>query len=79
VMRDTQTPITENDAQDFFHTVVPVLICDWVLLDGAWEHRVKQAQARLERAGVRIQMANVASKRRGGLEAFLVELERARS
>jgi hypothetical protein len=75
VMRDTKTPITANDAQDFFHAMVPVLVCDWVLLDGAWENRVRQTQARWEKANVRIQIANVASKRRGGLETFLGELE----
>lgn|SRR5574337_1951195 len=75
LIRDTKTTIEPNDAQDFFHTVIPVAYCDWVLLDKYWEEQVERVRARLQRAGVSIPIARVFSKKANGIEQFLKVLE----
>jgi len=75
LIRDRKTLIEPNDAQDFFHTVIPVLHCDWVFLDKYWEEQVEHVRARLQRAGVSIPMARVFSKKANGIEQFLEVLE----
>jgi hypothetical protein len=74
LMRDRTTAITPNDAMDFFHTIVPVAYCDFVLLDGRWRDQVDRVRARLQRAGVAFPLATVFSGA-GALERLIETLE----
>jgi hypothetical protein len=76
-MRDRQRQPKENDAQDFFHAVVPVHYCGAVFLDGDWEERVRQVRIRIEKSGVPLTLAKVFSKKADGVERFLGMLEAA--
>ena len=60
-MRDSTSPITENDALDFFHTIVPVSYCDLVLLDGRWRDQVDRLRARRQRLRVNLPLATTFS------------------
>ena len=76
LMRDKTSVITPNDGLDFFHTIVPVAYCDFVLLDGKWRDQVERVRTRLDRAGARFPLATVFSgaeaieKLIEGLETF---------
>jgi hypothetical protein len=48
LLRDRRTTFTENDAMDFYHTIVPVAYCDYVLLDGRWRDQIDRLRRRLE-------------------------------
>lgn len=61
LMRDSSTPITPNDALDFFHTIVPVAYADFVLLDGRWRDQVDRLRVRLRRIDVAFPLASVFS------------------
>lgn len=61
LMRDESTPITPNDALDFFHTIVPVAYSDFALLDGRWRDQVDRLRTRLKRTGVEFPLATVFS------------------
>ena len=41
-----------NDAVDFLHAFPSCLLCDMVLLDSAWCHKVELATKRIREAGV---------------------------
>ena len=73
-MRDKGAAITPNDAMDFFHTIVPVAYCDFVLLDGRWRDQVDRLRARLQRAGVDFPLATVLSGS-GAVERLIAALE----
>src|SRR5262249_24093183 len=72
---DKGTKITRNYALDFFHTVVPVAYCDFVLLDGYWETQVNRARSSFQVSDFPVPMAAVYSRRRAGLERFIRQLE----
>ncbi len=74
LMRDNSTPITLNDALDFFHTIVPVAYCDFVLLDGHWRDQVDRLHARLQRTGVEFPIASAFSGA-GAIERLIAVLE----
>jgi hypothetical protein len=74
---DQGRKITRNDAFDFFHAVVPVAYCDFVLLDGYWETQVERLQSRFQASASPVPMARVFSRRRGGIEQFIRQLEQA--
>ncbi len=74
LMRDKGAAITPNDAMDFFHTIVPVAYCDFVLLDGRWRDQVDRLRARLQRAGVDFPLATVLSGS-GAVERLIAALE----
>ena len=74
LMRDKGAAITPNDAMDFFHTIVPVAYCDFVLLDGRWRDQVDRLRKRLQRAGVDFPLATVFSGS-GAAERLIVALE----
>jgi len=74
LMRDKSAPITPNDALDFFHTIVPVAYCDFVLLDGRWRDQVDRLRARLRRARVDFPLATVFSGA-GAVERLIETLE----
>lgn len=75
LLKDKQRPITQNDAFDFYHAVVPVAYCDFVILDKSWEAHVTQAFPRLKSWGMSAPIAKVYSLKAGGLDRFILELE----
>jgi hypothetical protein len=75
LIKDKQRVVTRNDAFDFYHAVVPVAYCDFVLLDKSWETHVDQARLSLNGAGVSVPIARVFSLKKGGLDRFFLELE----
>jgi hypothetical protein len=72
---DKGTKITRNAALDFFHAVVPVAYCNFVLLDGYWETQVDRVRSRFQASHFPIPMATVFSQRREGIERFIRQLE----
>lgn len=74
LLRDKSTPITPNDALDFFHTIVPVAYADFALLDGRWRDQVDRLHVRLKRIGVAFPLATVFSGR-DGVEGLIAALE----
>lgn len=74
LVRDSSTPITPNDALDFFHTIVPVAYADFVLLDGRWRDQVDRLRVRLRRIGVEFPLAIVFSGG-GAIERLIAGLE----
>jgi hypothetical protein len=74
-----QSRIEPNDAQDFFHMIVPLVYCDYVLLDKHWEEQIKTVRRRLDRAKSSVQLAQAFSPTDDGIERFLTALERPES
>jgi len=64
-----------NDAMDFFHAVVPVAYCDYVLLDNHWAAQVAQLRSRFKRTRMNVPMATVFSGGRSGVEELLRALD----
>ncbi len=75
LLKDKQRVVTRNDAFDFYHAVVPVAYCDFVLLDKSWETYVDQARLSLNGSGASVPIARVFSLKKGGLDRFFRELE----
>lgn len=63
----------ENDATDLVHAVPACLLCDMVLLDSSWCHKVAVATKRIRRAGIKGNLARCFSRRT--VAEFLGELE----
>lgn len=74
---DKGKKITRNDALDFFHTVVAVAYCEFVLLDKYWETQVSRVRSRFQSSSIPVPMAAVFSQRKNGLDRFAHELEQA--
>jgi hypothetical protein len=74
---DRSTSLSRNHALDLLHAVVPVAYCDFVMLDKYWEDQVRRMRERLARASIDIPLAQVISKRSGGLECLVRSLEDA--
>ena len=72
---DPNAPISKNEALDLMHAVDAVEYCDLVLLDKAWERRVKALQQRITDACISMPVASCYSKSKGGIERFLGALE----
>jgi hypothetical protein len=72
---DPNLPITDNDVVDLLHASMSVNCCDFVLLDGAWANRVAILRQRIDRAGMPMPLGKCYSRRDGGVEKFLCELE----
>jgi hypothetical protein len=72
---DRRKKVTRNDAMDFFHMVVSVSYCDFVLLDKYWETLVNRVRSRFNQAGESVPMAIVCSKKTNGIERCLQWLE----
>ncbi|MGH8511961.1 MAG: hypothetical protein ACREU8_11445 [Gammaproteobacteria bacterium] len=75
LVTDKGKKITENDAIDFFHAVVPVAYCDYVLLDKPWAAQVAQIGLRSKKTGMNVPMAAVFSRGRSGVEELLRTLD----
>jgi hypothetical protein len=75
-------PVAPNDALDFYHTIVPVVFCDWVLIDGQRVAQMERVAKRLKDAGRDdIRLARLISNKRasGGVVRLVEEIEAARS
>lgn len=64
---------TGNDATDLVHALPACLLCDMVLLDSAWCHKVSVATKRIRRAGIKGRLARCFSPRQ--VAEFLDDLE----
>ncbi len=67
----------DNDAVDFVHALLACQLCDLVLLDTAWCHKVALATRRIRRAGIEGKIATCYSP--NGVEDFLAALEAERN
>lgn len=67
--------ITPNEVLDLMHAVDAVDYCDFVLLDKAWERRVKALERRITETGIDMPIARCFSGRNNGIVAFLDALE----
>jgi hypothetical protein len=72
---DPQVPISENDTIDLIHATMPLNCCDFVLLDGRWVERIDKMKRRVAKSSMIMPIARCYSRRNGGIEAFLSELE----
>lgn len=63
----------KNDATDLVHALPASLLCDMVLLDSAWCHRVQIATKRIRMAGIKGRLARCFSPRQ--VPEFLGHLE----
>jgi len=66
--------LSPNSWRDFYHTVVPVAYCDYVLLDRGFANKAKSTIARLRRNNYTAPMAKVFSK----IDEFFVDFENYR-
>lgn len=71
---DPKTKIKHNDIIDSMHAILSLSCCDYVLLDGAWEQRAKNMQARIFNQKIKIETARCFSKRNNGIQNFLDDL-----
>jgi hypothetical protein len=74
-VKSTTKKLTRNDAADFFHAIVPLAYCDYVLLDGHWATQASVAAHRLYQAGQIETIAQAFSQRQNGLLKFFDALE----
>lgn len=72
---DPKATISLNDIVDWQHAILPVICCDFVLLDGKWEQRVRAMAKRVTEQGLHMSFAKCFSKRDNGLNDFLSQLE----
>lgn len=72
---DTNAPFTANDAVDLMHAADAVDYCDLVLLDKAWERRVRALHQRIDQCAITMPIARCFSKRNGGVVTFLEAIE----
>jgi hypothetical protein len=74
-VKSTTKQLTRNDAADFFHAIIPLAYCDYVLLDGHWTTQASNAAHRLYQAGQIETVAQAFSQRQNGLLKFFDTLE----
>ncbi len=72
---DPSLEIKDNDIIDLIHEVAPLNCCDFILLDGPWEERVKKMNQRISKTSMNMPIAKCFSKRNSGVNKFLSELE----
>lgn len=72
---DPAAPISDNDIVDMLHTAMPINCCDYVLLDGAWEERIKKMKQRIAKVDSTMPIAKCFSRRNEGVQEFLNDLE----
>lgn len=72
---DPKAQVNINDIADLFHAALPVMTCDFVLLDAPWVSRVKRLAERAQEDGYALPLAQCFSKRDDGLACFLDALE----
>jgi hypothetical protein len=72
---DQNTTITDNDTIDFLHAMTSLNCCNFILLDGPWEERVKKMNLRISKASMVMPIGKCFSERNDGINKFLSELE----
>ena len=72
---DPNSKIRDNDIIDLIHAISPLNCCDYILLDGPWEERVKKMNNRISKTLINMPIAKCFSKRDNGVELFLSSLE----
>jgi hypothetical protein len=75
VFLDSKMQFSARDASDIQHTVISTTYCDYVLLDGKWEHMLEAATRRVAEMSLPFRPAQCFSARRGGLLRFIETLE----
>lgn len=73
---DLNQAFDEHDAMDFIHALPPAVVCDYILLDQGWCHKLNGATKRLRKGGVTGGIAKCFSKQM--LPEFLSALESTR-
>ncbi len=63
----------EHDAMDMIHATPAAIVCDLVLLDAGWCHKVSVAAQRMAKGGVKGRIARCYSKK--SVHEFLLALE----
>jgi hypothetical protein len=63
----------ENDAMDLIHAVPAAVVCDLILLDARWCHKVSSAAKRMRKGGITGKIAQCFSKAK--VSDFLLALE----
>lgn len=66
----------ENDAMDLIHAVPAAVVCDLILLDARWSHKINSAAKRMRKGGVTGKIAQCFS--RAKVTDFLLALESAK-
>ena len=74
-VKNPMQQLTRNDAADFFHAIVPLAYCNYMLLDGHWATQASVAAHRLYGTGQFETIAQAFSKRQNGLLRFLDTIE----
>lgn len=74
---DPTMAIKPSDGGDMQHAVLSISYCDFVLLDGKWEHFHTQMKQRFADLKISIPTAKVFSDRRNGVDRFISALETA--
>lgn len=64
----------DHDAMDLIHAAPAAVVCDLILLDAGWCHKIERAAKRLQKGGVTGKLATCYSKK--SVAAFLTALER---
>lgn len=72
---DPSLVIKDNDIIDLIHATAPLNCCDFILLDGPWEERVKKMNLRISKTSMIMPIAKCFSKRNNGVDTFISELE----
>lgn len=73
---DPNQTFDEHDAVDFIHALPAALVCDYILLDQGWCHKLNSATRRLRKGGVTGRIAKCFSKQM--VPDFLTALESTR-
>ena len=73
VVRGAAEAFSDNDAMDFIHAASTVPVCDFVLLDSAWCHRVNSSARRMRKGGVTGVVAQCFSPKT--ISEFLIALD----
>ena len=71
-LNDLKMPIKRNHAIDLLHAAVPIVYCDFVLLDSHWKAQVEIIRQRLKKYKIPISLAQVYSK--SEMKSFLSSL-----
>ena len=65
----------DHDAMDFVHATPAILVCDLVLLDSGWCHKIEGAVVRLRKAGIKEPLALCFSRKT--VDNFLAALNKS--
>jgi hypothetical protein len=72
---DGAARISKNDIVDLMHAATSIAYCDFALLDAAWVERAGKMKQRFEKSATPVSFAKCYSRRNGGVEEFLRDIE----